>query len=158
MMQAFANHPWARVLRDYVDQAAAAVPRPPNEHDEDSEDTFTPPVDVFNTEKAYVLHFALPGASKEDVGVHWDPERSSLTVAGVVYRPGDEELVRSLVTSERSVGMFERRIELPPAGSDKKDEVDGLGITAKMENGILVVTVPKMERDSWTEIHKVDVE
>lgn len=132
----------------------------PNEQQDEAhgEDKFVPPVDIFNTENTYVLHFALPGASKEDIGVHWDSEKSSVMVAGVVYRPGNEELLQSMVSNERKVGMFERSIELPPAGSDKKEEVDGFGITAKMENGILVITVPKVEKDSWTEIHKIDVD
>lgn len=155
MMQAFANHPFAQAVRDYVDQAATGTS---NDQNETQEDKFVPPVDIFSTEKAYVIHCALPGASKEDVGVHWDSEKSSLTVAGVVYRPGNEELLQSLLSSERKVGMFERIIELPPAGSDKKEEVDGFGITAKMDNGILVITVPKVEKDSWTEIHKIDVD
>lgn len=154
-MQAFANHPFAQAVRDYVDQTAAGAQ---NEQDETHDDKFVPPVDVFSTEKAYILHFALPGASKEDIGVHWDPEKSSLIVAGVVYRPGNEELLQCMVTSERKVGLFERSIELPPAGTDKKEEVDGFGITAKMDNGILVITVPKVEKDSWTEIHKIDVD
>ncbi|RYP59885.1 hypothetical protein DL769_008350 [Monosporascus sp. CRB-8-3] len=155
LMHAFASHPFAQALRDYVDQTATGFS---GENNGVQEDAFVPPVDIFNTEQAYVVHFALPGASKEDIGVHWQPEKSSLTVAGVVYRPGNEQLLQSLISGERKVGMFERSIELPPVGSDKKEEVDGFGITAKMDNGILVVTVPKVEKDSWTEIHKIDVE
>lgn len=146
--------PLRNALRDFVNQGATGSSNEQNE----TEDTFVPPVDVFNTEKAYVLHFALPGASKEDVGVHWQPEESSLKVAGVVYRPGNEELLQSLMTAERKVGMFERSVQLPPAGSDKKEEVDGFGITAKMDNGVLIITVPKVEKEPWTEIHKIDVD
>lgn len=153
-MQTFANHPVAQAVRDYMDQAAAGAP---NEQDETQDDKFVPPVDVFNTEKTWILHFALPGASKQDIGVHWDSEKSSLIVSGVVHRPGDEELLQSMVSSERKVGLFERSVELPPAGSDKKEEVDGLRITAKMDNGILVITVPKVEKDGWTEIFRIGV-
>ncbi|KAK7752449.1 hypothetical protein SLS62_005602 [Diatrype stigma] len=156
-MEAFADHPFAQALRDYVDQTTTNG-SPNGQDDTHGEDKFVPPVDIFNTETTYVLHFALPGASKEDIGVHWDSEKSSVIVAGVVYRPGNEELLQSMVSNERKVGMFERSIELPPAGSDRKEEVDGFGITAKMENGILVITVPKVEKDSWTEIHKIDVD
>lgn len=125
--------------------------------EEQADDTFTPPVDIFNTEKAFVLHVALPGANKEDVGVNWDPDRSLLNVAGVVHRPGNEEFLQCLSSSERKVGMFERSIKLPPPESDDKEEVDAFGITAKMENGILIVIVPKSEKE-WTEIHKIDIE
>lgn len=156
LMQALAGHPVAQACRGYFDNSAA----PQNEsaeHTEDQDDTFVPPVDIFSTEKAYVLHVSLPGAVKEDVGVNWDADRSQLNIAGVVYRPGNEEFLQSLTSSERKVGMFERSIKLPPVETDEKEEVDGLGITAKMENGILIVTVPKAEKE-WTEIHKIDIQ
>ncbi|KAI1774043.1 HSP20-like chaperone [Hypoxylon cercidicola] len=149
LMHAFASHPFAQAFRDHMDQTRSGQS---NEH---QDDVFVPPVDVFNTEKAYVLHVSLPGAVKEDVGVNWDGEKVS--IAGVVYRPGNEEFLQSLTSSERKVGMFERSIKLPPPGTEEKEEVDGFSITAKMENGILIVTVPKTEKE-WTEIHKVDIE
>lgn len=155
-MQALASHPAAQALRNYFEPGTAP-------HDEEAErsgeqnDAFVPPVDIFSTEKAYVLHISLPGAVKEDVGVNWDADKSQLNVAGVVYRPGNEEFLQSLTSSERKVGMFERSIKLPPAESTEKEEVDGFGITAKMENGVLIVTVPKAEKE-WTEIHKIDIQ
>jgi len=124
--------------------------------DEADSETFTPPVDIFSTEKSYILHFALPGAKKEDVGVNYDSDKGALNVAGVVYRRGDEEFLKTLTTSERKVGMFERTVKLPP-GDEEKEEVDGDAITAKLEDGVLVVTVPKIEKD-WTEIKRVDIE
>lgn len=144
---------------DFAEQARpAAQGGDVNEQHDKRDDNFAPPLDIFNTEKDYVLHFALPGAMKEDVGVHWDADKGLLNVAGVVYRPGNEEFLQSLTsTCERRVGMFERSIKLPPAGADDKDEVDAHNITAKMENGILIVTIPKAEKE-WTEIHKIDVE
>ncbi|KAK1726281.1 HSP20-like chaperone, partial [Colletotrichum acutatum] len=111
----------------------------------DIDSAFTPPVDIFSTDRAYVLHFALPGAKKEDVGVNWDADKGELRVAGVVYRPGDEEFLATLASGERRIGMFSRSVPLPP-----REEIDALAITAKMEDGILVVTVPKIEKE-WTE-------
>ncbi|KAI1767550.1 HSP20-like chaperone [Hypoxylon sp. FL1150] len=152
LMHAFASHPFAQNFRDYMDQTRGGAQ---GESNEQQEDVFVPPVDTFNTEKAYILHVSLPGAAKEDIGVNWDGEKVS--IAGVVHRPGNEEFLQSLTSSERKVGMFERTIKLPPPGSEEKEEVDGLSITAKLENGILIVTVPKTEKE-WTEIHKVDIE
>jgi len=114
-------------------------------------------VDIFSTPSAYILHVSIPGAKKEDVGVNWDVEKSELNVAGVVYRKGDEELLKSLTKAERRVGMFDRNVRLPPAGSIEKEEVDGDAISAKLEDGVLVITVPMVEKD-WTEIKKVDIE
>lgn len=159
-MHAFASHPFAQAMQQAAGQGAQTRPDAQaarGDQDGEDENTFTPPVDVFNTEKTYVLHIALPGAVKEDVGVNWDPEQSVLNVAGVVYRPGTEEFLQSLASSERKVGMFERSIKLPPAGFGEKEDVDGFSITAKMENGILIVTVPKAEKE-WEEVHKIDVD
>lgn len=126
---------------------------------EDDDNSFTPPVDLFEQPDKWVLHFALPGAKKEDVGVNWDADRSVLAVSGVVHRPGDEDFIKGLVSGERSVGLFSREVGLPPVGQDKgdsKEEVNAEGIFAKMEDGVLVVTVPKVER-GWTEVRKVDI-
>ncbi|KAI1489280.1 HSP20-like chaperone [Biscogniauxia mediterranea] len=152
LIHAFSTHPFAQAFRDYVGQNRAG---PSGEQNEQQDGSFVPPVDIFNTEKAFVLHVSLPGANKEDIGVNWDGEK--VNIAGVIYRPGNEEFLQTLTSSERRIGMFERSIKLPPAGSDEKDDVDGLSITAKMENGILIVTVPKTEKE-WTQIHKIDVE
>ncbi|KAI3333571.1 HSP20-like chaperone [Ustulina deusta] len=159
LMHALSAHPFAHAWRNYADQyragAASAAPQQEGQTQEQQDDAFVPPVDVFSTEKTYVLHVALPGASKEDIGVSWDGDK--VNIAGVVYRPGNEEFLSTLVSSERKVGMFERSIKLPPPGSSDNEDVDGYGIAAKMENGILIVTVPKAEKD-WTEVHKVEIE
>ncbi|KAI1468764.1 HSP20-like chaperone [Daldinia caldariorum] len=152
LMHALSAHPFAEAFREYMVQVCSGPSGESNEH---QDEIFAPPVDVFNTEKAYVLHVSLPGALKEDIGVHWNGER--INIAGVVCRPGNDEFLQSLTSSERKIGMFERSIKLPPPGSDEKEDIDGLGVSAKMENGILIVTVPKIEKE-WTEIHKVDIE
>jgi len=156
IMNALASHPIAQSLRPYFEQAGFNPEAQRSGDVDDSEQSFTPPVDIFSTPSAYVLHVALPGAKKEDVGVNWDAEKSELNLAGVVYRQGDEEFLRTLSKSERKVGVFERNIKVPPQG-EEKEEVDGDEISAKLEDGVLVVTIPKVEKE-WTEIKKVDIE
>jgi HSP20 family protein len=92
------------------------------------------------------VHLSLPGAKKEDVGVDWDGENSVLHIAGVVHRPGvDEALLSKLVVDgrKRETGVFERAVRL----GTRRDpaSIDVAGITAKMTDGVLVVTVPKVE-------------
>ncbi|KAF4455423.1 Heat shock protein 16 [Fusarium austroafricanum] len=153
LFRGWASHPFFRNMREQFQEN-----RNREQNTSDSSDSsFNPPVDVFNTEKTYVIHVALPGAKKEDIGVNWDADRSLLKIGGVVHRPGDEAFLNTLSSGERKVGMFERTVTLPPAGADERDEVDGLGITAKMEDGVLIITVPKAEKE-WTEIHKIDIE
>jgi len=155
MMRGLASSPFFQNLRTQAENYARGQTN--DESGGEGGDAFLPPVDVFNTERAFVLHVALPGAKKEDIGVNWDQERGALTVAGVVHRPGDEEFIRTLANGERRVGEFQRSVPLPPAGAAEREEIDGFAITARMEDGILIVTVPKVEKE-WTEIRKVDIE
>jgi len=122
-----------------------------NNKDED----FKPEVDVFDTPEAFVVHVSLPGAKKEDVGVNWDAEKSELGIAGVVYRPGDEEFLKTLAMDERKVGAFERKVRLGSRASPAQVDVDG--ITARMQDGVLTVEVPKLD-SGYVEIKKVDIE
>jgi HSP20 family protein len=119
------------------------------------QDDWKPEADVFDTETAFVVHISLPGAHKEDVGVTWDAEKSELTVAGVVHRPGDEAFLKALALDERKVGAFERKVRLGTRAVPAHVDVEG--ITAKLENGILIVDVPKLNGE-FVEVKKVDIE
>lgn len=129
-----------------------------NDKKEDREagqDDFQPEADVFDTESAYVVHVSLPGAKKEDVGVSWDAEKSQISISGVIHRPGDEDFIKTLAMNERKVGAFERKIRLGSRANPA--QVDDDAITAKLEDGILRVEVPKLDKD-YVEIKKVDIE
>ncbi|KAK1810263.1 hypothetical protein LTR12_015370 [Friedmanniomyces endolithicus] len=128
-------------------------PNNTKETDAKTED-FKPEVDVFDTTDSYVVHISLPGAKKEDVGVNWDAEKSELSIAGVVYRPGDEELLKTLALDERKVGVFDRKVRLGSRANPAQVDVDG--ISAKMEDGVLRVDVPKQDAE-YVEIKKVDI-
>jgi HSP20 family protein len=149
MIGALASHPIAQAFQTYAQQSGwgehnnTGATRDANAQQtgvttNDEENTFTPPLDIFSTPSSYVLHVAIPGAKKEDVGVNWDAE----------------DFLRSLSKSERKVGVFERTIKLPMG--DEKEEVDAEGISAKLEDGVLVVTVMKVEKE-WTDVKKVDI-
>lgn len=115
---------------------------------------FTPPADIFDTTDAYIVHISLPGAKKEDVGVNWDADKSELNVAGVIYRPGDEEFLKTLALDERKVGVFDRKVKLGSKANPAN--VDSDAISAKMEDGVLLVTIPKTEE--FVDVKKVDIE
>ncbi len=165
LMRGVTSHPFFQHMsnaacqyRDGMHPAAAAAAAAGGGFSDSESDSFAPPVDTFNTEAAYILHVALPGAKKDDIGVNWNPDLGELTISGVVHRPGDEEFLKTMHAAERRVGVFERRVTLPPVGvAERRDDVDGMGITAKLEDGLLVVVVPKVEK-GWTEIRKVDIE
>jgi HSP20 family protein len=56
---------------------------------------------------------------------------------------------------ERKVGAFERKVRLGTRAHPAQIDVDG--ITAKLDNGILLVEVPKLNGE-FVEIKKVDIE
>ncbi|KFY57049.1 hypothetical protein V497_05783 [Pseudogymnoascus sp. VKM F-4516 (FW-969)] len=161
-VNSLASHPIAEALRNAA--RGADAPSDPNTapaegeaRNADESDSFSPAIDTFSTPTEYVLHIALPGARKEDVGVNWDAEKGELNIAGVVYRAGDEEFIASLKTGERRVGVFERSVKLP-LESDEKVEVDGEEISAKLEDGVLVVRVGKVvKEEAWTDLKRVEV-
>lgn len=106
---------------------------------------FVPAIDVFDTPDKYIVHVSLPGAKKDDLSIDYDFEESVLRLAGVVYRPGlNEDLHQSLAVEERAreVGVFEREVRFGTRGAPVVVAVDE--ITAKLEDGVLNVTVPKV--------------
>lgn len=110
-----------------------------------SQTDFTPPIDIIDTPTGYTIHVSLPGAKKEDLSIEYDEAESVLRIAGVVYRPGlDEEMHKGLVVQERSgeVGVFERDVVLGTRASPAGVVVDAIG--ARLEDGVLRVTVPKV--------------
>lgn len=123
-------------------------------NNKDGED-FKPEVDVFDTTEAFIVHIGLPGAKKEDVGVNWDAEKSELSVAGVIYRPGDEEFLKTLTLDERKIGAFERKVRLGSRANPAQVDVDG--IVARLEDGLLRIEVPKQD-SGYVEVKKVDIE
>lgn len=106
---------------------------------------FTPSVDIFDTPTEYIVQVSLPGAKKPDLSIDYVAEESVLRLAGVVYRPGvTEDLHAALVVDERrnQVGVFEREVRLGTRAEPAN--VNAEGISAKLEDGVLVVTLPKI--------------
>jgi HSP20 family protein len=120
---------------------------------------FTPSVDVFDCSDKYIVHVSLPGAKKSDLSLDYDADESVLHLAGVVYRPGvNEDLHQALVMEERrqDVGVFEREVRLGTRVAPAFVIVDG--ISAKLEDGVLSVTLPKIVQHPEIGKKKVFVE
>ncbi|RMX85871.1 hypothetical protein D0869_03512 [Hortaea werneckii] len=96
---------------------------------EKENDDLKPEADVFDTPEAFVVHVSLPGAKKEDIG--------------------------TLAVDERKVGAFERKLRLGSRANPA--QVDADAISAKLEDGVLRVEVPKMD-SGYVEIKKVDIQ
>jgi HSP20 family protein len=95
---------------------------------------WTPPVDVEETDDAWVFEVELPGAKRDDIQV--EVGDAELIISGKV-----EERERTGVVRRRTrrSGSFDYRTTLP-AG------VDAGRVEARFENGVLTVRVPRPER------------
>ncbi|HEX2506488.1 MAG TPA: Hsp20/alpha crystallin family protein [Gaiellaceae bacterium] len=97
-------------------------------------DTWAPPVDVEETEDAYIVEAEVPGVQKEDVNV--ELIGNELTISGEVKEKKRTGVVRR---STRRSGRFAYWVTLP-------EPVNADNIDAQLRDGILTVTVPKAER------------
>lgn len=98
-----------------------------------SETSFTPQVDVAETEKAFELQFSVPGLKKEDLNIELNS--GVLTVSGE-RKFKDEKKEKNYHSVETKYGAFKRSFELP-------DSIDQDAVDAKYEDGILNILVPK---------------
>ncbi len=96
---------------------------------------WTPSVDIFETDDAFVFAAELPGVRKEDVNVH--VENGVLVLSGQ-RKLENEQKIRTYHRLESAYGMFTRSFELP-------EGVDGNSIKASFHNGVLTINVAKAE-------------
>lgn len=98
--------------------------------------SFVPKVDIIEDEKAFEIHLAVPGISKEDFKI--DLKDNQLTVSGErKFRDGVEE--KNYRSVETQYGAFSKIFVLP-------ENVNAEKIEAKYNNGILELVVPKDEK------------
>lgn len=98
---------------------------------------WSPVVDVREDKDAIRVHAELPGMNPEDVDV--SVENGVLTIAGEKKQElehGGGESDYHLV--ERRYGRFERSFQVPTS-------VDAGAVSARFENGVLTVRLPKTE-------------
>ena len=95
-----------------------------------------PPVDVKETEAAYLLAIEAPGLDPDDLDVSLDGD--ALTVRGHKAEER-EDATATYRISERRFGRFERRF--PVAGDVERDNIQ-----AQYRDGVLKITLPKRGR------------
>jgi HSP20 family protein len=78
----------------------------------------------------------LPGGKKEDLRVSVDGQR--VTIEGECQQANEARQGEQVVYSERSVRRYQRSFTLPL-------EVDDAGAEARLENGVLMLTLPKKQ-------------
>jgi HSP20 family protein len=102
---------------------------------EDSFGAWVPPVDIFERQDHLVIRAEVPGLNREDMDVRI--ENGVLTLHG--ERKRETEVNKdNAFRMERSYGSFTRSFSLPTT-------VDAAKVAATYKDGVLEVSVPKME-------------
>jgi HSP20 family protein len=102
------------------------------------------PVDIEETEDAYLVEIDLPGVPRDTLALEWNDRQ--LTLHGEVT---DRERVGILHQQARRTGPFDHTITLPGA-------VDGEKIEAALANGVLTVHAPKAQAAEGRRIEITD--
>ncbi|NLI73718.1 MAG: Hsp20/alpha crystallin family protein [Euryarchaeota archaeon] len=105
-----------------------------------------PMVDLRDDGNEYLLEADLPGIAKEDIEINVD--KKSLILRARRERD-KEDRADAYIHRERSTSSLYRTISLP-------NDVDYENISARLNNGVLVVKLPKKENDRGK--RKVNIE
>jgi len=98
------------------------------------EEYVTPEVNIFEIKEGYVLQAEMPGVNKDGLEITLEGNEITITGRRSLEPESGETLFRECQTSD-----FRRVFELDPA-------IDTAKISAKMEQGVLTLTLPKSER------------
>ena len=102
-----------------------------------------PAVDVEETPEEFTIKAEMPGFDEKNVKITVD--KHVLHITGTVDEKEDEKAGRKYLIKERRHESFERSFSLP-------DGLDESAISAKFENGILSVTLPKTPEEKPRQI------
>ena len=94
-----------------------------------------PAINITDSKEEYSLEFAVPGMNKEDLCIQIDTNDNLVVSTEKKAQPTEEK--RYLRQGFRSPS-FRQNIILP-------DDVDRNGISARVENGILYILLPKLK-------------
>lgn len=101
-------------------------------------------LDVQEKDNEYIIEAELPGIKKEEISLDLKNERLNISIS---REENIEEEKKNYIHKERKVSSMSRSLFL----SGSKSE----GVKAKLEEGVLNITVPKEQQD---ESSKIEIE
>lgn len=104
--------------------------------------------DVKETDTDYEIKADMPGAAKEDISVTYDDDILDISYKHDASNDKKDENGKYIM-QERSYSEMERQFRIPDG--DKEN------VHAKLDNGVLTITVPK-NKETKPEENKVTVE
>jgi HSP20 family protein len=97
---------------------------------------WVPAVDVKEEAGMFLIHADIPGVDASDIDIHM--EDGVLTISGERKLQSEEEY-NGYKRIERAHGSFQRSFTLP-------DTADSENISARYNNGVLEISIPKQEK------------
>lgn len=97
-----------------------------------------PAVNVKESDKAYVVELAVPGMCKEDFNIKIDEDNNLVvSMEKKTESKPDKKEEHKYLRREFSYSKFQQTLVLP-------DNIDKENIEARVENGVLNITIPKV--------------
>lgn len=123
----------SRLLDDTFDRCFSAAPEGGAKR--------SPALDVAETDRAYTVKLEMPGVNKEDVKVSVEGRQVSVQAQS----QHTEEQGERVIYRERTASSYARTFTLPV-------EVDQVEAGARLEQGVLTLTLPKRNARSAARI------
>ena len=109
-----------------------------------------PAINVKESDNAYTVELAAPGMKKEDFNVHINDEGNLVVKLESKQEHKEEDKNTRYLRREFSYSKFEQTLILP-------DDVKKDAISAKVENGVLTVELPKVVEEKVKLSRKIDI-
>jgi len=109
-------------------------------------DTFK--IDIEEKENEYLIEAELPGVKKEEINLNIEDDNLCVSVNRMEETNNDGKDGKNYIHRERRVSSMSRRVRLANAALDE--------IKAKLEEGILTITVPKYVKANTS--RKIEIE
>ena len=133
----FSNSPFASFFDEFVN---------PVSYQENT--SYVPGVNISETNESYGLEFSAPGFSKEHITIGVD--KDVLTVSGEFKKEESKE-DKNYSRREFNLTSFKRSFSLP-------ESVNKDSISAKYENGLLHITIPKQMEKPLNTLKQINIE
>ena len=109
-----------------------------------------PAINVKETEKEYTVEVAAPGMKKEDFNINLDDDGNLVIKMEKKDEKKDENKKEHYLRREFAYSKFEQTLLLP-------DDVDKEKIGAGVKDGVLTVSLPKIEKNTVKTARQIEV-
>ena len=109
-----------------------------------------PAINVKESDKAYTVELAAPGMKKEDFNVHINDEGNLIIKMESKHENKEEDKNTRYLRREFSYSKYEQTLILP-------DDVKQDAISARVENGVLTVDLPKLVEEKVKVSRQIDI-